>query len=580
MLNKFIKIPLALLLLLLLPSLLWSNTRGITQVDLQLPQGERISLYKGSYALVIGASDYQDPAWGDLTSVPQDVTAVKEALEQQDFLVQTVMDPTESILLERINEFIDNYGYEKDNRLLFYYAGHGYTRERNGRKFGYLVPVDAPSPLDNERDFNRTSVKMEQILSWAKQIESKHALFLFDSCFSGSVLQSRAITAPEDITYSTSKPVRQFISAGSANQTVPAVSVFRPLFIRGINGAADLDEDGYVTGVELGMYLQKQVPHYESGQTPQYGKIRDPYLDQGNFVFQVGVNRPEVWEEKEIGVLYVLSVDYWPNRQDPITWEKTGNTTEYAKYEGEISGEVPNGQGTLTFPSGDKYVGEAKYVGEWKDGMYHGQGTFTYSDGEKYVGEYRDGSKNGQGTYTFPDGAKYVGEYRDDKEHGQGTYTFPSGQKYVGEWKDGNKHGQGTYTFPSGQKYVGEYRDDKKHGQGTYTYTDGSKYVGEYRDDKKHGQGTYTFPDGSKYEGEWKGGKQHGQGTETFPSGAKYVGEYRDGKQHGQGTFTYSSGAKYEGEWKDGKEHGQGTFTYSDGGKLVGQWVNGEYLGN
>ena len=104
---------------------------------------------------------------------------------------------------------------------------------------------------------------------------------------SGSVLKSRAAVIPEDISYLTSKPVRQFISAGSANQPVPAQSVFRPLFIRGIRGKADLDKDGYVTGTELGMYLQKRVPYYETGQTPQYGKIRDPMLDEGNFVFVV-----------------------------------------------------------------------------------------------------------------------------------------------------------------------------------------------------------------------------------------------------------------------------------------------------
>jgi hypothetical protein len=109
-----------LFLSLLFPSLLWSNTRGITQVDLQIPQGECISLYKESYALVIGTSDYQDLAWGDLISVPQDVTAVKEALEQQEFQVQTVMDPSSEELDDKFEEFIDNYGYDKDNRLLFY----------------------------------------------------------------------------------------------------------------------------------------------------------------------------------------------------------------------------------------------------------------------------------------------------------------------------------------------------------------------------------------------------------------------------------------------------------------------------
>ena len=237
-----------------------AQSRAIRPVKLQIPDQGQVEIYKGSYALVIGASDYQDNSWGDLSSVKEDVTTVRQALEEQGFLVETLRDPTEDDLIDRINDFIDQYGYEQDNRLLFYYAGHGYTQERNGRKFGYLVPVDAPNPYDNERAFFRKSLKMEQILSWAKQIESKHALFVFDSCFSGSVLQSRAVTIPEDISYSTAKPVRQFLSAGSTNQTVPADSIFRPLFIRGIEGQADLDRDGYVNGAGLSVTIETGTP--------------------------------------------------------------------------------------------------------------------------------------------------------------------------------------------------------------------------------------------------------------------------------------------------------------------------------
>ena len=126
---------------------------------------------------------------------------------------------------------------------------------------------------------------MTQILSWSKQIQAKHALFIFDSCFSGSVLKERALVVPQQIRAVTDKPVRQFISAGSAGQTVPSVSIFRPSFIRGIQGEADLDKDGYVTGTELGLFLQKRVTSYDTGQTPQFGKIKDPLYDEGDFVF-------------------------------------------------------------------------------------------------------------------------------------------------------------------------------------------------------------------------------------------------------------------------------------------------------
>jgi hypothetical protein len=50
-------------------------------------------------------------------------------------------------------------------------------------------------------------------------------LFIFDSCFSGSVFAtSRA--APGIIDYKIANPVRQFIASGAADETVPDKSVF------------------------------------------------------------------------------------------------------------------------------------------------------------------------------------------------------------------------------------------------------------------------------------------------------------------------------------------------------------------
>ena len=77
-----------------------------------------------------------------------------------------------------------------------------------------------------------------------------------------------------------------FITAGSANQEVPAKSVFVPSLLRALQGEADRSpRDGYVSGSELGEYLLEKVPYYNPSQTPQYGKIRDPELDMGDFVF-------------------------------------------------------------------------------------------------------------------------------------------------------------------------------------------------------------------------------------------------------------------------------------------------------
>ena len=110
---------------------------------------------------MIGVSNYQDNAWIDLDSVGRDVEAVRETLEEHEFVVETLMTLTKNRLLNGITDFIDIHGYEQENRLLFYYAGHGHKQERNGRKLRYLVSVDAPDPFNNEKDFYRKSLKME-----------------------------------------------------------------------------------------------------------------------------------------------------------------------------------------------------------------------------------------------------------------------------------------------------------------------------------------------------------------------------------------------------------------------------------
>ncbi|MCP4400415.1 MAG: hypothetical protein GY801_24300 [bacterium] len=152
---------------------------------------------------------------------------------------------------------------------------------------GYIVPADAPLPGEDERGFSAKALDMQMIEVYARRIQAKHALFLFDSCFSG-VLFAVARAAPEYITHKTAHPVRQFITSGSANEHVPDTSVFCQQFIAALHGEGDKNSDGYVTGAELGMFLEDSVINYTRGaQHSQYGKIRDRYLDKGDFVFKL-----------------------------------------------------------------------------------------------------------------------------------------------------------------------------------------------------------------------------------------------------------------------------------------------------
>mgnify|MGYP001456255083 CR=1 FL=1 len=247
--------------------------------------GEPVIEYKGSYALLIGASDYENSAWPDLESVPGELARVASVLQEHGFTVEKHLNPTGQELEYLYEDFLDRYGYDTPNRLVFFYSGHGWTSDK--RKRGFLVPIDAPDPNKEKREFRAKALSMTRILAGARDAEANHALYLFDSCFSGTIFKTKAAAPlePPHISKALGLPVRQFITAGNADEEVPARSTFTPAFVDALLlGHGDLDKDGYVSGTELGLYLQQEVPRHTQ-QTPQFGKINDYDLSRGDFIF-------------------------------------------------------------------------------------------------------------------------------------------------------------------------------------------------------------------------------------------------------------------------------------------------------
>jgi hypothetical protein len=274
---------------------------GQQVVPIKDKSGQQIGAYAESHALVVGIVN-STGGWPPLPGVKRDVQAVTAALEKQGFHVIVVMDPTLEELEKAYREFTGTYGLAPDNRLLFYFAGNGYTvkpayalgNEEDG--MGYLVARDTPLPTADLDQFRRQALSMERFTSLAREIQTKHVLFVFDSCFSGAITFALARSSsgpPEsDISPRTGEAVRQFIAAGTAEQEVPDQSIFRRLFVEALdtNSEADHNGDGYVTGSELGQFLQTQVGYAsQRKQTPQYGKMSDPRLNRGEFVFTLPV---------------------------------------------------------------------------------------------------------------------------------------------------------------------------------------------------------------------------------------------------------------------------------------------------
>ncbi len=270
----------------------FAASRGVVAMPVVDQNGNQIALYRESHALVVGVSEYNG-GWPRLPGVKKDVKAVSEVLRKVGFQVRVVMDPNRRELEAAFKDFVLEYGLNPENRLLFYFAGHGHTHKPKYATsdpeewMGYIVAREAPSPKEDLTRFFEHSVSMQSIQGIALTIESKHAMFVFDSCFSGTLFGlSRAI--PQDIQQRTGKPVRQFLSSGTADQVVPDISIFRRQFVSALEGEADRNRDGYVTGTELGVYIEETVTNLSRRtQTPRYGKIQNRFLNKGDFVFPI-----------------------------------------------------------------------------------------------------------------------------------------------------------------------------------------------------------------------------------------------------------------------------------------------------
>ena len=264
----------------------WGQGRGITvkiraENDPNAPVSESLQLYDNSYALVIGNDDYQ-AGWPKLSKAISDAQEIAGELEKRGFQVTFKKDLDSAGMQKALKEFFALKGADPSARLFLWYAGHGHTLKDEG----FLVPIDAPPPTSPQ--FKLKAIHMRDFGGFMRLAESKHVFAVFDSCFSGTIFQTRAGMVPAAITLATTKPVRQFLTSGDADQEVSDDGTFRKLFLRAIRGEgrADANGDGYLLGTELGLYLSGEMTNItEQTQTPRYGKLRDADYNLGDFVF-------------------------------------------------------------------------------------------------------------------------------------------------------------------------------------------------------------------------------------------------------------------------------------------------------
>ncbi len=297
---------------------------AVAQITVPLRSSERsdaavsesVTLYSKSYALVIGNDAYADP-WPPLSNAVKDARLVKEALEAKGFEVTFLTNVTSRQMVDAFEAFFLEKGEDPEARLFVWYAGHGHSE----RGEGYLVPIDAPDTSEGGK-FRRKALSLRRMGEYARDSLALHIFAVFDSCFAGTIFNVGRDKPPPAITRATTRPVRQFLTSGEAGQTVSDDGTFRKLFVRALTGEtrADANKDGYLAASELGLFMAGEITNYSNGtQTPRSGKLNDPDLNQGDFIFQMAAtNAAPVATTADREALFWQSVQ---GSNDPAMYE-------------------------------------------------------------------------------------------------------------------------------------------------------------------------------------------------------------------------------------------------------------------
>jgi peptidoglycan/xylan/chitin deacetylase (PgdA/CDA1 family)/uncharacterized caspase-like protein len=253
----------------------------------------RRSFYRESWAVIVGVNDYR--SWPKLRYAVNDATSMEETLVnkfgfKRDHIRKLIdHDATRQRIMQVLgDEFTDGNKIQREDRVFFFFAGHGATRTfGDGRQVGFIIPVDA-----DRENYVSTAISMTQLRDASDLIAAKHIYFVMDSCYSGLALSRGTGAFSRDRTYLeevTRRTARQILTAGGADQQVSddgpgGHSVFTWALLQGLDGKADLDGNGVITASELGAYISPIVTSF-SKQTPSVGNMVGS--EGGEFLFEL-----------------------------------------------------------------------------------------------------------------------------------------------------------------------------------------------------------------------------------------------------------------------------------------------------
>lgn len=231
-------------------------------------------------ALLVGVSHCVS-GFEPLPAAVRDVEALRSVLEDSERggfdEVQVLTDPAFFVLRKAIGTLFANRA--ETDLLLFYFSGHGIADEYG--RF-YFTTAETQSGANGRTDLT-TTLEASFIHEQMGRCDSERQVVILDCCHSGAFPEGMKARGAETIDFE-----RQLGGAGrvvlasssaldySFEREGEDLAIYTRYLVEGIRtGAADLDEDGYVSVDELHEYVRKKVQKAAPSMQPERYVFRD-----------------------------------------------------------------------------------------------------------------------------------------------------------------------------------------------------------------------------------------------------------------------------------------------------------------
>ena len=272
-----------------------------------------MSEFSRSSAVVIGINAYGNGI-PPLQTAANDAREVARILKQEHKYDKVWLLLDEQASLQALQQILDQVlvaQTQADERLLFYFAGHGIALNGEDGAEGFLIPQDAK--LGDTKSY----LPMPKLQSSLSQLPCRHFLGILDCCFAGAFRWSSTrklvpvelgIIHKERFDRFIADPAWQVITSAAHDQTaLDSLSLdtkrgkagnhspFAAALIEALSGQADVYPpaalgkpagDGVTTATELYLYLRDRIEPATEGfhrQTPGIWPLKKH--DKGEYIF-------------------------------------------------------------------------------------------------------------------------------------------------------------------------------------------------------------------------------------------------------------------------------------------------------